>query len=444
MRHLGSAAAVMLLASCIVGLVSDGAAIRRAAGNQRAELAKFDDPKAYLPASGPGGTEWDAQYRSFIQTDENALAKGLPSHAEAAKQIRADAAKSPGSLRKHRGWVLYIKHYSQTYRPEAATRDLRRLYEELVAMESALPGAAAELPFGGDPRLTVHRDVLYGKTHPDCQRLDAYLVKSAKPTPVLIEIHGGGWRRGTKSQFLYPGNLMGEVVDAGISVVSIEYRLTPQHTFPAQMEDVARAVQFVRSKAKEWNLDANRIAAIGGSAGAHLAAWVALHDDLAKPANPDPVERLSSRLACFVVLAGPMDLMRVRPTELAVQPLRGQDFANAFTAALGCTAQQYEQDEGVRKRLREASPVFLVTPDDSPAFIMAAGAAGTARVPPPPIPATINDPHSAWHGALLADAMRRSGVEVTVRLGPDVGKDPGSDAAAIVEFLKKHLARPRG
>ena len=155
---------------------------------------------------------------------------------------------------------------------------------------------------------------------------------------MVVEIHGGGWRRGARSQFVYQGNLIGALLDAGISVVSIDCRLSPQHTMPAPMTDVVRAVQFIRSKAREWNLDPDQIAAPGGSAGAHLAAWVGLHDDLAKPDSPEPVERCSSRLTCFVVLSGPMDLTRVRPTELARQPLRGQDFANAFTAAFGCTA----------------------------------------------------------------------------------------------------------
>ena len=282
-----------------------------------AELAKFDEPAAHLPAKGPGGTEWDAHYRSFIQSDENAVAKGFPTHAEAAQQIKADAAKDSANLQKHKGWILFIKHYSQAYRPQEATDALRKLYQDLVEMEFTGSAAAADLPLAGDPRLTIHRDVVYGKTYPEVQRLDAYLVKSAQPTPVLIEIHGGGWRRGSKSQFVYQGNLIEAVLAAGISVVSIDYRLTPEHTFPAQMEDVVRAVQFIRFKARDWNIDPNRIAAIGGSAGAHLAAWVALHDDLANPDSPDPVERLSSRLTCFVALAGPMDLTRVDPRALA-------------------------------------------------------------------------------------------------------------------------------
>jgi acetyl esterase len=409
-----------------------------ASGDKSAELAKFGQPAAHLPARGPGGTEWDAQYRSFIQSDENAMSKGFPTHAEAARQIKADAARDPANLQKHKGWVLFIKHYSQAYRPPEATDALRKLCQDLVEMEFGGSAAGADLPFAGDPRLTIHRDVIYGKTHPDVQRLDAYLVKSARPTPVLVEIHGGGWRRGSRSQFVYQGNLIEAVLAAGISVVSIDYRLTPQHQLPAQMEDVVRAVQFIRSRARDWNIDPNRIAAIGGSAGAHLSAWVGLHDDLAKPDSPDPIERLSSRLTCFVALSGPMDLLRVDLRTLAKAGARGESFAEAFLAAVGATPEQFMTDPDIRRRLKEASPVFLVSSDDPPALVVGAGPAETAVIPPT-VPDTINDPHSAWQGAILADALRHAGVEVVARLGPGTGKDPQADAAAVVDFLTKHL-----
>jgi acetyl esterase/lipase len=204
------------------------------------------------------------------------------------------------------------------------------------------------------------------------------------------------------------------------------------------MEDVVRAVQFVRARAKDWNIDPNHIAAIGGSAGAHLAAWVGLHDDLAKPDSPDPIEQLSSRLTCLVALAGPMDLMRVDPRTLAKAGVRGESFAEAFVAAVGSTPEPFMTDPDIRRRLREASPVFLVSPDDPAALVVGAGPAETALVPPT-VPATINDPHSAWQMALLAGAMRQAGVEVEARLGPNVGKDPQADAAAIVDFLTRHL-----
>ena len=373
------------------------------------------------------------------------------SHARrSGPQIKEDAAKSREALAKHLGWVLFIKHFSQAYRPESATADLKRLYEDLVdlklgggspsgggakSQERGKPGP----PFDGDPRLNIHREVVYGRTHPEIQKLDAYLLKAERPTPVVIEIHGGGWRRGSKSEFTYPGDLVNDVLAAGISVVSIDYRLSPRHTMPAPMEDAARAVQFVRSKAREWNLDPNRIAALGGSAGAHLGAWVALHDDLARPDSADPVERQSSRLTCFVALWGPMDLTRVRPTQLAQQPLRGQDFANAFTAAFGCTAEQYEQDPVARQRIRDASPVFLAGSNDPPAFVMARWSEDLAVLRDPPVPAVINDPHSAWHSVLLAEALVKTGGAVVSRLGPEAGKDPQADAAAILSFLRQQL-----
>lgn len=402
---------------------------------KKSELAKWDHPQEFMPKSGPGGTEWDAAYRSFIQTDANTTAKGLPTHAQAAAQIKADAAQSSAALQKHKGWILYIKHYSQTYRPEAATTALRQLYVDLVEVEFGGTTPKTKLPFEDDSRLVIHRNVTYGKTHPNEQRLDAYLVKSARPTPVLIEVHGGGWRRGQKSEFIYQGDLIGKILAAGISVISIDYRLTPPHQFPAQMEDAARAVQFVRSKAKEWNLDPLSIVAMGGSAGAHLSAWVALHDDLANPRSADPVERMSSRLCGFVELWGPMDLTRVKPSLLAKENLRGADFAAAYTAALGCSAEGFESDPAIRRRIREASPLFLVTPEDPPAFIMAGGPPETALDSPPPAPALINDPHSAWHGVLLAEAMKKAGIQITQRLGPAAGKDADADRAAILSFL---------
>jgi acetyl esterase/lipase len=284
--------------------------------------------------------------------------------------------------------------------------------------------------------------VVYGLCHPEIQKLDAYLVKSEQPAPVAIEIHGGGWRRGGKSEFTYPGELIGDLLAAGISVVSIDYRLSPQHTMPAPLDDVVRAVQFVRSKAREWNLDPHRIAALGGSAGAHLGAWVPLHDDLARPDSADPVERQSSRLTCFVALWGPMDLTRVRPTQLAQQPLRGQDFANAFTSAFGCTAEQFEQDPVVRQRIRHASPVFLASSDDPPGFVLARWSEDLAVLRDPPVPAVINDPHSAWHSMLLAEALVKAGVTAVCRIGPEAGKDPRADAASILSFLRQQLLSP--
>src|SRR5262249_35256618 len=130
--------------------------------------------------------------------------------------------------------------------------------------------------------------------------MDVWNAKSDEPTPLLVFIHGGGFQGGSK-EALQPYLLNG-CLASGISVVAINYRLSPEVKFPAHYMDCARAIQFARSKAKEWHLDPKRIASSGGSAGAGTSLWIGFHDDMADPNNSDPVLRESTRLSCMVVL----------------------------------------------------------------------------------------------------------------------------------------------
>ena len=152
--------------------------------------------------------------------------------------------------------------------------------------------------------VATHADVAYDDAHP-AQRLDVYLAESKQPTPAMVFIHGGGWRAGSKRNV--PRWLRAFVAEGQLSVVSVEYRFTDVATHPAQVNDCLRAIQFVRHNAARWNIDPKRIGVTGGSAGGHLSAWVALHDDAASPKSKDPVERQSSRVACAVSFAGPTD-----------------------------------------------------------------------------------------------------------------------------------------
>ena len=148
-----------------------------------------------------------------------------------------------------------------------------------------------------------------GKTAPDLANvkygphernvLDLWKAKSDKPTPLVVFIHGGGFRGGSK-EALSPALLDG-LLAKGISVMAINYRLSPEVSFPAHYMDCARAIQFARSKAKEWNLDPKRVGATGGSAGAGTSLWIGFHDDMADPKNADPVLRESTRLTCMAV-----------------------------------------------------------------------------------------------------------------------------------------------
>ena len=166
---------------------------------------------------------------------------------------------------------------------------------ECAADEKIKPAAPTK------PKST-QANVPYGE-HPR-QVVDFYRAESREPTPVVLYIHGGAWWAGNKNS---PS--VREYLKAGISVVSVEYRFINdamkagiKPPVKAPLHDAARAVQFVRSRAKQWNIDKTRVGATGGSAGACSSLWLAFHDDLADPKSDDPVARESTRLFCAAVL----------------------------------------------------------------------------------------------------------------------------------------------
>lgn len=143
----------------------------------------------------------------------------------------------------------------------------------------------------------TYKQVSYGP-HGD-MTLNFWKIESKNPTPLLVHIHGGGWLGGKKNETVAPNLLKN-----GYSYASIDYRLAGVELLPAAVHDAARAIQFLRTKASDWNFDPNRIAVTGGSAGAASSLWLAYHDDLADPKSKDPVLRQSSRVCGAVAMGG--------------------------------------------------------------------------------------------------------------------------------------------
>ncbi len=171
---------------------------------------------------------------------------------------------------------------------------------KLIAWFSLLTLATTVVAADPKPQLEpTHADVSYG---PHARNvLDFWKAEGDGPRPLLVYIHGGGWTAGDKKQNT---TAYEPFLKKGISCAAVNYRLTPDSPLPAPVHDAARAIQFLRTKAREWNIDTQHIALTGGSAGACTSMWLLLHDDLADPKATDPVLRESSRVCAAAVSAG--------------------------------------------------------------------------------------------------------------------------------------------
>ncbi len=254
--------------------------------------------------------------------------------------------------------------------------------------------------------------------------LDFWRAQSDKPTPLFIWVHGGGFRAGDKKSF--PGDLLKQCLDAGISCASIHYRLSDSAPYPAQMLDSARAIQFLRAKAAEWNLDSGKFAAGGGSAGSGISQWLAYHDDLADPKSEDPVARQSTRLTCVFPLNmqstyDPREIKRIIPGEAYKHPALVQFFGRPE----GWDWDSDPVDENLDTMLKDASPVTHLTKDDPPIFLMQNAGAAT--------PGNIHHPKFGEHLKAAADKL---GVECVAKLDTDY-ESTAAAYADMVKFMQK-------
>ncbi len=249
------------------------------------------------------------------------------------------------------------------------------------------------------------------------QVLDFWQAPSDTPTPVVIYLHGGAWMNGNKGGM--GRRDLRKLLDAGISVVAISYRyvsqaqeagVKPPVSWP--MSDTARAIQFVRSKAAEWNIDKSRVAGAGGSAGACSILWTALHDDMAEPSSSDPIARESTRLCC-VALDGVQSTLD--PGQMREWIPNSRYGAHAFGLPSPKERGKNEKvfEEFLRRRdeflpwIREYSPIEHASAGDPPVYLW--------FKEPPAMGQPQKDPtHSANFGVGLKDKLEPLGIECQI------------------------------
>ena len=228
-------------------------------------------------------------------------------------------------------------------------------------------------------------NVKYGENERNV--FDIWLADSETPTPLAVYIHGGGFKGGSKEKLKV--EKIAALLDAGISVAAINYRYVTTDPLPTAHHDARRAIQFMRSKADEWNIDTNRVAAFGGSAGAQICMWLAYSDDMADATSDDPVERESTRLLCVATAGGQtsaerdfyidniLPLMGENvPIEVLVKSFNGENDPEEIRMKMWGADSLEEVDEATRK----CSALRLISPDDPPIF-MSYGMAPDAKKP---------------------------------------------------------------
>jgi acetyl esterase/lipase len=255
--------------------------------------------------------------------------------------------------------------------------------------------------------------------------LDLWKAKSETPTPVVVYIHGGGFRTGDK-RTLNPV-LLAECLKSGYSVAAVNYRLSPNVSFPAHYLDCGRAIQFLRHHAREHNLDSIRIAATGGSAGAGTSLWLGFHDDLADPRSEDPLLRESTRLTCMAVLGA----QSTYDPRVIKEIIGGRAHEHpALDGFYGLTPEERDTPKA-HKLYEDAAPITHLSAGDPPVLAF-------YNEPKGPLPANARPGQGIHHpnfGTYLEERMDQLDIECTLLHSddrPDLVRE-------MVSFFGKHF-----
>jgi acetyl esterase/lipase len=227
---------------------------------------------------------------------------------------------------------------------------MRAILSSMAALAVLMSISHAAAREGAIYEVVTKNDLVYAEHDGTKLMGDLYLPKGRAKAPVLVAIHGGGWQIGDRQFYRYWGLFLGRI---GYALFTIEYRLGTAGVYPAAVYDTKAAVQFVRAKAAEFDLDPDRIGLIGDSAGAHLAALVGLAGDQYNSAyKDDPYASTSVNVKAVIGFYGVYDLLAQWNHDLAFRP---RDMI--VEKFLGVPATQN------RRLYFEASPISYATED---------------------------------------------------------------------------------
>lgn len=275
----------------------------------------------------------------------------------------------------------------------------------------------------------VERNVIYGMFSGAALLMDVHYP--ARPNGFgIVHVAGSGWFAPAEYSAVPLKDVLEQSVPAllagGYTIFSVAHRASPAFTYPAPVEDVQRAVRFVRQNAAKYNVTPASIGGVGGSSGAYLVSLMGTLDGEGDAGDPDPVNRQSSRLQCIVARAAPLDLLQMAPTNVG----------DALGIFLGLRVVSQAQTKGSPgyKKAWNASPINHVTAGTAP-FLLLHGDADQS------VPFKQSE--------LMVEALRKVNVPVKLIRIPNGGHGaafPGGQIPTdlnvdIVKWLDAHLRK---
>lgn len=273
-----------------------------------------------------------------------------------------------------------------------------------------------------DKTYESHLDIAYVANGHRRQKLDLYLPipKSGKPLPLVIFVHGGGWKGGDKSSAP-----VREFVNAGFAVASVNYRLSQHAIFPAQINDCKTAVKWLRTNADPYNLNPNRFAAFGKSAGGHLVCLLGTTGDKEEHAgNSRKPNNTTSQVQAVCSWYGPTELLTMNQ-QSKNDSVIDHDDKNSPESLLVGGALQTKEDLA-----KSASPLEHVTPDDASFLIMHGS---RDRLVP------------CLQSESLHQKLKSTGVNSQLIIIPDAGHglDHRKHLPTVIEFFRQELGETK-
>lgn len=300
----------------------------------------------------------------------------------------------------------------------------------IAAVVLLLAGAASA---ADDAPFTRRQDVVYGRKYGVALTLDVFTPKADANSAAAIFVVSGGWFSAHEFLDAAGPGFINELSKRGYTVFGVVHGSQPKFTIPEIVQDMNRAVRFIRHNAAEFKVDPNRIGIYGGSAGGHLSLMQGLAGDAGDAAAKDPVDRESSRVQAVACFYPPTDFLNYgKEGENAL----GRGVLAGFKAPFDFheldkktnTFVPVTDEQKVIEIGRRISPAYQVSPDDPPTLIIHGDADKLVPI---------------QQAQLLVDKLKAAGVEAKLVTKPGAGHgwpDQAKDIPTIADWFDAHLA----